>query len=166
MSKKYIFDIGCIILIILISAIAVLLAGRPDLDLSLRPSPVHRGLSRTEGREQMAKIIRASVPHQALEKRNVFAADGSYPAPGTEGGRLLPENPYTLIGVLKGKEKKAVFREYTGSVVTQTVGEKLLDGYVIISIDDVSVKLRKGKDRRELRVFHVHNHKQASQREP
>jgi hypothetical protein len=158
MIKKYIPDILCIVLI---SAIAGLAAGRPDIDLNLRPGLVYP--SKRDGKEQMIKIIRVSVPHKALEERNIFAIDGSYTTSGA-GAVRLPENPHTLIGILHGKEKKAVFREYTGSIVTLTVGKKLLDGYIITEINSISVKIKKGKERRELRIFDVHNNEQAIKR--
>jgi len=107
-------------------------------------------------------IIRSAASDETLKGRNIFAADGSYALAGTGMKGPLPENPYTLVGVLRGPEKKAVFREYTGSIVTLTVGNKLIDGAVITRIDNLSVKVKKGKERRELRIFHVDNPKQAS----
>ena len=74
---------------------------------------------------------------------------------------LLPEKPYNLIGVLYGKEMKAVFAEYTGSVVTMTVGKKMIDGFVISKIKSTSVKLTERKEEKELKTFDVLNPEQT-----
>jgi len=66
-----------------------------------------------------------------------------------------PENPYTLIGILHGEEKKAVFREYTGSILFLTVGKKLIDDSIITRIDSTSVEVKKGKEKKELKIFDV-----------
>lgn len=67
----------------------------------------------------------------------------------------VPESLDTLIGILQGQEKKAIFREYTGAIVTLTVGKKLLDGSVITGIGSTTVEVKKGKEKRELRIFEV-----------
>jgi len=104
------------------------------------------------------EIIRDTGGLKALKDRNIFSADGKYPifAVGTAGVKeALPENPYTLIGILHGEEKKAVFRDHTGSIIALTVGKKLIDDSVITRIDSTSVEVTKGKEKRELKIFSV-----------
>jgi hypothetical protein len=173
MIKKYFPDI---LGVVLISTIAILAAGRPAIDLDFRPSMADKGHPFSpplvkgdtggfsgEIKKEPKGIIRSAASDEALKGRNIFAADGSYATAGTGMKGPLPENPYTLIGVLRGEEKKAVFRQYTGEIITLTVGKKLIDGSVITRIDNRSVKVKKGKERRELRIFHVENPKQATQ---
>ncbi|MFA4916750.1 MAG: hypothetical protein WC560_08785 [Syntrophales bacterium] len=160
MIKKYIPDI---LFIIFFLSIAVLVAGKPDINLNLRPAQVNP--PKTDKKEQITKIIRSiSVPHKMLEERNIFAIDGSYTTSGAGTAVSLPEGSCTLIGILHGEEKKAVFREHTGSVVTLTVGGKLSDGYIITEISSVSVKVEKGQERRELKIFDVNNYEPAKKR--
>ena len=63
---------------------------------------------------------------------------------------VLPENPYTLIGILEGREKKAVLREYTGNLSVLTQGKKLIDEAIITRIDSRSIKVKKDGKEREL----------------
>jgi len=95
----------------------------------------------------------------ALKERNLFSESGSYTAPVQQPKKVavvLPENPYTLVAVLLGKEQKAVFRNYTGEIQTLTAGKALIDGAVIAQISPRSVKVKKGKKIKELSLFDVH----------
>ena len=162
MIKKYLADILCIVLFIMIAFLA---AERPVIDLIGRTgvSPVlssEKTAIKEEKKNVQKEIVRDVFASKVLKDRNIFSADGKYsiviPGAGTAGtGGPLPENPYTLIGVLQGEEKKAVFREYTGSIVTLTMGKKLIDGSVLTRIDKFSVQVKKGKEERELRIFDV-----------
>ena len=108
-------------------------------------------------------IVRKVEEVKELKTRNIFAATGAY-ADADAANRPLPEKPYRLIGVLNGKEMKAVFAEYTGSVVTMTVGTKMLDGFVISKIKNTSVKLTRGKEEKELKTFDVLNPEQTTEK--
>lgn len=88
-----------------------------------------------------------------LKARNIFVSDGSYALPAAK--KLIPDRPYTLLGVMLGKEKKAVFREYTGSIAYLGEGAKMLDDSVIISIEKLSVTARKGKEKKEYKIFDI-----------
>jgi len=90
-----------------------------------------------------------------LKDRNLFAESGSYVVKDDKKKVVLPENPYSLIAVLMGKEKKAVFREYTGAIQTLASGNTMIDGAVITEINPRSVKVRKGKEVKELKLFDV-----------
>lgn len=96
---------------------------------------------------------KADKDRSELKARNIFVSDGSYSLAVHK--KLIPDIPYTLLGVMLGKEKKAVFREYTGSIVSLGVGAKMLDDSVITSIEKLSVKARKGKEEKEYRIFNI-----------
>jgi len=166
MIKRYLLDILCVVLIV---SIAVLAAGRPVVDPNLRPSVTDKrqppDTKKQETKNVQKEIVRDIVASDVLKERNIFAPDGKYPVL-TSGGVIAgpsPENPntttststYTLIGILDGEEKKAVFRESTGSIVVLTVGKKLKDGSVLTRIDNFAVELKKGEEKRELKMFNV-----------
>jgi hypothetical protein len=160
---KYLLDIICVVTVVIL---ALLTTQRPVIDLIGRTgvswrtgvSPVIPSAIKEETKNLQKEIVRDVVASKALKERNIFAADGKYAivamsGPGMKGP--LPENPYTLIGILRGEEKKAVFREHTGSILALTVGKELIDGSVITRIDNLSVEVKKGKEKRELRIFSV-----------
>jgi hypothetical protein len=161
MIRKYFTDILCIVLFVLIAFLA---AEKPVIDLNIPPSTVDKRQPQDTKKEETKKlekeIVRDVFASEALKDRNIFSADGKYaifiPGAGPSGtGGVLPENPYTLIGILHGEEKKAVFREYTGSILFLTVGKKLIDDSVITRIDSTSVEVKRGKEKKELKIFNV-----------
>jgi hypothetical protein len=158
---KYFLDI---ISIVLVTTIALLATQKPAVDLKLRPSSPSIGDksqlpdAKKEEKERVQKeIVKEVVVLGALKERNIFSPYGSYVMSGAVLKGPLPENPYTLIGVLQGEEKKAVFREYTGTIVTLTVGKKLIDDSIITRIDKLSVVVEKGKEKKELKLFDLEN---------
>ena len=170
MIKKNFIDTLCIVLFI---AIGILAVERPVIDQNVRSSVATKrqpsDVKKEETKEAERGIIRDVVTYDALKDRNIFAADGKYAivamsGPGMKGP--LPENPYTLIGILQGEEKKAVFREHTGSIITLTVGKELIDGSVITRIDNLSVEVKRGKEKRELRIFSVKKPKPVTRQNP
>ena len=172
MIKKYLLDI---LFIVLVSALALWAARKPAVDLNLRPSIGDKGHlpdAKEEANEKVQEgIVRDVVAPGALKDRNIFSPDGSYTKPGAVlKGPLSkgppPENPYTLIGILQGDEKKAVFKEYTGSIITLTVGKQLPDGSVVSRIDKLSVEVEKGKEKRELRIFNIKTPKPVTVKKP
>ena len=150
MIKRYLPDILCIVLIVII---VPLLVKKPDIEPHMRPS-IEAYDTNTKGTKKSSKgIIRDIVSPKALEERNIFTPDSNQGISSTK--ESLPEDPYTLIGILKGEEKKAVIREHTGSIVTLREGDKLTDGSVITRIDTYSVEIEKGGEKKELRMFNV-----------
>jgi len=156
-------DILCVLLAI---GIAFLFARNPGMDLN-SPSAASDtqavALKTPETRTAELGIVRKVEEVKELKTRNIFAATGAY-ADADAANRPLPEKPYRLIGVLHGKEMKAVFAEYTGSVVTMTAGQKMLDGFVISKIKNTSVKLTRGKEEKELKTFDVLNPEQTTEK--
>jgi hypothetical protein len=156
---KYLLDIICVVIVVIL---VLLTTQRPVIDLIGRTGvspviPSEKTAIKEETKNLQKGIVRDVVTYEALKDRNIFAADGKYAiatsGPGMKGP--LPENPYTLIGILRGEEKKAVFRDHTGSILALTVGKELIDGSVITRIDNLSVEVKKGKEKRELRIFSV-----------
>jgi hypothetical protein len=148
MMKRYMLDISSILVI---GLIAIILSGKPVINDGTRQISNH--LIKTPSAESLKElrgIDRPVFPDQALKERNIFTATGT----SVEStARVMPENPYALIAVLLGKEKKAVFRDYLGNVLTLRAGEKLIDGFVVARIDAVSVHLRKRDEQKDLRLF-------------
>jgi hypothetical protein len=182
MIKKYLLDILCLIVVVIV---AFLIAERPVIDLIGRTgvSPVQRKgrtdvspvipsektAIKEEAKKVQKEIVRDVVASKALKDRNIFSADGRYPTPGVSSAEMkgpLPENPYTLIGILHGEEKKAVLREYTGSIVFLSVGKKLIDDSIITRIDNTSVEVKKGKEKRELKIFDIKPPKPLTSKRP
>jgi hypothetical protein len=154
MIQRFIPDI---VSICLIAVIAVLLAGRPDVKPDFHTQAASRGITQIAPALQMERLVppTATTADNARGKRNIFAASGSNAATGAEMIVSLADNPYFLIGILDGKERKAVFRDGQGVVAAFAVGKKMGDGFVIAGIDNVSVKLIRGKETKELKIFNV-----------
>lgn len=155
MKKYYPIDL---IFIGLSVILAFLLARKADMPLSVKPSLAAK-TERAGGKP--AKNPAATLfsigdeSSRELKDRNIFSADGRYPVITAQGKREIPEVPYTLLGVMLGREKKAVFREYTGAVRAFGVGAKMIDDSVVADIGSLSVKVKKGKKEREYRIFHL-----------
>jgi hypothetical protein len=152
MIKQYALDIA---IILMITGLAFVLAGQPVLKPDGGKAATPLGKAPVGGTVAADKgINRSTADHdqQPIKGKNIFVPSGAYTEPI---GQVLTENPYVLIAVLQGKEKKAVFREQTGNVVTLPVGKSLLDGFVITRIDSVSVQLQKRDQKKELRLFNA-----------
>lgn len=155
MKKYYPIDL---IFIGLSVILASLLARKADMPLSVRPSlsvKTERTGERPVKNPAAALFSIGDESSKELKGRNIFSADGRYPVITTQGKREIPEVPYTLLGVMLGKEKKAVFREYTGAVLAFGIGAKMIDDSVVADIGSLSVKVKKGKKEREYRIFHL-----------
>jgi hypothetical protein len=170
MIKKYLLDI---ISIVLVSAVALLATQKPATELKLRPSSPSIGdkgklpdVKKGEKEKVRTGIIKEVAALGSLKERNIFSPDGSYTKSGAGLKGPLPENPYTLIGILNGEEKKAVFRDHTGSIIALTVGKKLIDGSVITKIEKLSVQLENEKGKKELKVFDLTDPKRRTPSKP
>ena len=154
MIRRFVPDI---VGVCLIAIIAVLLAVRPDVKPDFRPQAAAQGVAQKAPAIQRERqdLSAAAVTDDAVKKRNIFAASGSYAATGAEMVSQPADNSYVLIGILGGKERKAVFRDGQGAVAAFAVGKKMGDGFVVAGIDNVSVKLIRGKETKELKIFNV-----------
>lgn len=155
MKKLYFIDL----LFIGLSAIlAFLLAQKPGTVSGVKPSLPAKAENAGEMADKgpvSALFSRGDVSHMGLNDRNIFSADGRYAQISAQGKKEVPETAYTLLGVIHGKEKKAVFREYTGAVVSFGRGAGMIDGSVITDIGSLSVKVKKGKAEKEYRILDV-----------
>jgi hypothetical protein len=63
-------------------------------------------------------------------------------------------DPYTLLGIISGKERRAVLRDEQGIVTFCPVGKKV-GRFTITRIDSTSVTLKSKKETKELKIFNV-----------
>ena len=154
--KEYIPDVSAVLLITLM---ALIIAGRPGINPQVRPASPYPVKTLPAGSPQELKeskgIDRAIVSDQAIKnikERNIFMESGVYT---DSTGQIVPDNPYALIAVLQGKERKAVFRDYQGKVMTLPAGGKLIDGFVITGIAAMSVRLQRRNEQKNLRLFNA-----------
>jgi hypothetical protein len=147
-----------VIALLLVFLLAFLISGKPDRSKILSSRAEKRQpLPALPEKPEGLKIIRPESVDQTLKDRNIFETDGAYLKPGETKKAPFPANPYSLIGILEGKERKAVFRDYTGAILVLTKGKKLIDEAVITRIDLRSVVLKKEDQERELKVFQYPN---------
>jgi hypothetical protein len=134
--------------------LAFLISGKPEIP-KFFSSPTNKKLTPTATPKKLdpIKLIRTEALDSDLKDRNIFDSDGIYLKPGEVKKPPPPENPYTLIGILEGKERKAVFRDYTGAVVVLDKGKKMIDEAVITRIDARSVIIKKDEKEKEVRIF-------------
>jgi hypothetical protein len=150
MIRKYIADIVSILIIL---SGLIVFAGKPYVNFNPPPVPTAQIDKKAISIKKETEAVRGNtVSYEALKKRNIFTEVGIYDAAG-KSLSVLPPNPYTLVAVLQGNDKKAVFREYTGAIVTVPVGKKMIDEYVVHSIEGLTVKLKRGNEGKKLTVF-------------
>jgi len=156
MIKRFLPDIfiaGIILALAFFIAAGFLPSNPPAM--SARPE---KPVAKPDSTQQKKIWTPPVAPDTALKQRNLFSETGSYVV-GVQAKKapvVLPENPYTLVAVLLGKDRKAVFRNYTGEVQALTIGKTLMDGAVLTAISPRSVKLKKGKEIKEMNLFDVH----------
>jgi hypothetical protein len=154
MIKKYLVDILCVLVVF---TGAFLIAERTGIEIPERRTPPSKekrpDLQKEEKKGQASEIIRQTGDADPFKEKNAFVAgDGKTVAAGGKAARSS-ENPYSLIGILQGGEKRAVFLEPGGKVVALAVGKNLADGSIVTRIDDLSVQVEKGKEKKDLKLF-------------
>lgn len=151
--KKYFakYKIDLLVIAIFVAA-GIIFAGRPDVEVKLDKLGNKREVE-AKSSKPAKETSEQKNNYKHLDERNIFSETGSYET--AKGLLQIPENPYNLIAVLRGMEKRAVFREFTGNMVSLKVGDKLIDGAVIEDIGDMSVKIKKGKETKDYRIFEV-----------
>jgi hypothetical protein len=153
MAKKHWMDI---IIVALCVSIGYVAAGRPRVDDMVLSHPKTSLPAQRVQPKETAKPenpVSAALSYTNIEKTNIFSAQKSYEL--LPAGVTMPEKPYELVAVLRGNERRAIFRGYTGSLVSRKVGEKLPDGSEVVKISDTAVSLQKGTERKEQRIFVV-----------
>lgn len=159
MIKKYLSDIALISVFTLVALIAV---GKPETDYKKDTDvPSYTTIKNEEDEEDEAKpATPADMPgsYKNIETRNIFAMDGSYGMSyyNSYNQQASPGGvTYGLIGILRGSENMAVFREPTGSIVSLKTGQKLADGAKIIHISQLYVKAKKGRNIKQYKIFDI-----------
>jgi hypothetical protein len=152
MIKKYSVDILCALIIF---AVAFLFSERATIEFKANPSASQREKQPQGSVEKpgTGEIVRETGAAKPFSERNIFRSEGTGISPGAGRTGQIPKTSYALVGILQGEEKRAVFRDSGGAIVTLTVGKNLADGSIVTRIDDLSVELEKGKERKDVRVF-------------
>ena len=153
MTKKYLPDIVSICAILLI---VILVAVWQNATVNTSPQATKQVTAKptvSVAKPEPKSIFNLTVADDALRKRNIFAETGSYlvtkKTPGAKAGES-----FTLLGILSGKERKAVLRDGQGAVNFCSVGKKLGE-FVVARIDSTSVVLKSKTETRELKIFNV-----------
>lgn len=152
MIKKYRIDLFCAALSVV--SIPLLVVNKPVINYSEEISKIE--LLETGGQEKIVENISYDKSdYKNIETRNIFSPNGSYGS--AEGKEILTEKPYRLIGVFISGQKRAVFMKDTGDIIILNAGDKLEDGSVVYSIENLSVKLKKNDNVVEYRIFKLEN---------
>ena len=148
MMTRYLADM---VFIIMAAIAAFFLAGIPkDMKApALYPAPMRAGGKPLPEMKPVETEPKSSF--KAIEERNIFASAGSYK---DSVKTAIPDNPYILLGIVQeGLVMKAIFREYTGSVTKAVVGQRMIDGFHVATVQNRGVMLKKGNERKEFSVY-------------
>lgn len=107
-----------------------------------------QNMTSTKG-EEKTNLKREKLKYSYLTHRNPFSPEGSY------SELILPENPYTLVAILTGKEKRVIFKLFTGEMVIAKERDTLIDGAKVLKIKKNSVIIERLGNRKELRLFQI-----------
>jgi hypothetical protein len=154
MIRRFLPDI---VSIAAIAVIVVFVAVWQNMQMDIQPRPVGQTplpAKTSEAQPDQRSILNIVVADDALKKRNIFAETGSYVVTKKAIKSASGGEPYTLLGILSGKERKAVIRDEQGIVTYCSVGKKI-GGFIVTRIDNTSVRLKSGTETRELKIFNV-----------
>ena len=152
MMKKYITDFLFAALLLVIFPLFVV--GRPDINYNVVTSIVETLEVETHEDLSVSKV-KNKRKYSNIKERNIFSPDGSYKT--IEGKKKSDYEAYRFIGVVISGQKRAVFIKENGNIVSLKTGDKLEDGSVISSIENLSVKLKKNDKVVEYRIFKLEN---------
>lgn len=134
--------------------VVFLFAERPKPENEPAPAAVVKSAQQEAAQQsspEESKDQRAEKPYSRLQARNIFDPDGSYAASAEQ--KSLGETALTLLGVIGGKTKSAIFRDAAGAVIAVAEGQSLDNGAVITRIDRTSVIAERGEEKREFLIF-------------
>ena len=140
------------VFIVMAAIAAFFLAGMPKYQNAPVPhqAPVLAEVKTPPEVKAMETAPRSSV--KAIEERNIFASSGSYK--DAVKAAAIPDNPYILLGIVQeGSVMKAIFREYTGAVTKAVVGQQMIDGFQVATVQNREVMLKKGNERKVFSVY-------------
>ncbi|MFA5284169.1 MAG: hypothetical protein WC347_01100 [Smithellaceae bacterium] len=106
-----------------------------------------------EVKQEQINIVNPVVADNILKDRNIFAETGSYVVAKKVSGAIA-NMPFALLGILSGKERKAVIRDDQGEVTFSSTGKKV-GKYIVTRIDSTSVILKSENETKELKIFNV-----------
>ena len=150
MIKKYGIDL--VFLLTFVVSVPWLVIETPKRDGPAATGPI----AASQGpKAETVATPRSEKGYGRIKARNLFSPDGSYPLAQGLGPSTSPNESYRLVGVLGTGQKKAVLMKSTGEVVFLNEGDKFEDGFVITRIDPLTVGLKKGAKKKELRIFQL-----------
>lgn len=104
---------------------------------------------------RVATVQNRQVVLKKRQERKVFNVYGTSIAPAAGQGDMknISGQKPLLVAILEGSRKRAVFKDYAGNWTVLETGRSLPDGSVIVRIDSRSVRLRQGKEAKELMLY-------------
>jgi hypothetical protein len=148
MMSRYLADM---VFIVMAAIAAFFLAGMPKYLKAPVPHPAPVSVDVKTPQEVKSIETVPKSGGKAIAERNVFASSGSYK---DYIQKAIPDNPYVLLGIVQeGSVMKAIFREYTGAVTKATVGQRMIDGFNVATVQNQQVMLKKGNARKVFSVY-------------
>jgi hypothetical protein len=148
MMTRYLSDM---VFIVMAAIAAFFLTGMPKYPKAPVPHPAPVLAEVKTPPEVKAMETEPQSSFKAIGERNIFASSGSYK---DVVKTVIPDNPYILLGIVQeGSVMKAVFREYTGFVKKAVVGQPMIDGFKVATVQNRQVMLKKGNERKEFNVY-------------
>ena len=135
-------------------ALVLLSVDKPNLITELVPLTSIKTAERAQQVEPALDVAQATgkaKSYPKLQARNIFSADGAYAQSAEQ--KPLGDASLTLLGVIGGKTKKAIFRDSTGAIIAAGEGEPFLGGAVISRIERLSVTVNRGEETKEFVIF-------------
>ena len=149
MMTRYLSDM---IFIVMVAIAAFFLAGMPKYLKAPVPHPAPVSAEVKTPPEVKAIETAPKSGGKAIAERNIFASSGSYK--DAVKTAAIPDNPYILLGIVQeGPVMKAIFREYTGAVTKATVGQRMIDGFNVATVQNQQVMLKKGNAKKVFSVY-------------
>jgi len=148
MMTRYLSDM---VFIVMAAIAAFFLAGMPKYLKAPVPHPAPVSVDVKTPQEVKSIETVPKSGGKAIAERNVFASSGSYK---DYIQKAIPDNPYVLLGIVQeGSVMKAIFREYTGAVTKATVGQRMIDGFNVATVQNREVMLKKGNAKKVFSVY-------------
>jgi hypothetical protein len=150
MMSRYLADL---VFIVMAAIAAFLLAGTPR---DMKAPVPHTALVSAEIKttpEAKAMETEPKSGGKDIAKRNIFASSGSY-KDAVKTAAIPDNNPYILLGIVQeGPVMKAIFREYTDTVIKAAEGQRMIDGFQVAAVQNREVMIKKGKEKKVFSVY-------------
>ncbi|MCG6553617.1 MAG: hypothetical protein L7F77_14935 [Candidatus Magnetominusculus sp. LBB02] len=150
-SKRYAKDI--LIIILLSAAIPQMIVKNPVISYNGRAAKDMESI-RNNKKRTLALILETSKrDYKEIFRRNVFTADGKYPADPMQQGEM--KLTYKLIGILSSGRKVAVIADSEGRYYYRQEGQQLPDETVLSEVAMTSITLKNQEGEIKLKIFSV-----------